>query len=273
MEITLESATDDPIELEIFDRTPQSIICIGDAVVPQPYYFDDDEADKERVIASCFVPTEMLTGATSVLFKIPFMGTNWAPTAALPDDTVTLARIGGGTLIIISAMPFSEPLPGEPTWLAVLDQDYRLGASDAFIRLTENQLKLNVSDDIVSQYQKLYLSRGSTSYLLDLPRAAPAAASASLENSQEPPVVKKVAAAIIDFKGAKLSEVTAVKLGRTKLPYEAYADGSRLRVFLREGETERTGKFDLSLSTADDALEASFYVLDDPPKPAAPAAT
>lgn len=83
--------------------------------------------------------------------------------------------------------------------------------------------------------------------------------------------MKKGAAAIVDFKGVKLAQVAAVTLGRVNLPHEAYADGSRLRVFLSESETDRTGKFNLSLSTAKDTLEASYYVLEETPKPAAPA--
>jgi hypothetical protein len=60
-----------------------------------------------------------------------------------------------------------------------------------------------------------------------------------------------------------------VGLGRRKLLYEAYAGGSRLRVFLRESETKLAGKFDLTLSTADAALSASYYVLEELPRPPA----
>ena len=174
MEIALASATDEPLRAEIFDRTPQPIICIDDAVVPQPYYFNDGEGDdKGRVIVGCFAPTQMLTGAASVLFKVPFMGALWAPIAAVPGNTVTVARIGGGALIFIGTEPFEDPPPGEPTWLAVLDRDYHLGATEAFIRLTETQLKLTVSEDIAARYEMLHLSLGSRSYLLDLPRPPP----------------------------------------------------------------------------------------------------
>jgi hypothetical protein len=275
IDIPLVSATDEPLKAEIFNRTPQPIICIGDAVVPQPCYFSDgeiygDAGDKGRVIVSCYAPIDILTGAPSVLFKVPFMGANWGPIAPLPDDSVTIVRIGGGALIITGAMPFSDPFPNESPWLAVLDQDYVLGATNLFIKLTETQLKLTVSEDIVARYEKLHLSGGRRSYLLDLPRAAPATASTSLQNSQEPPIVRKGAAAIVDLRGVRLTEVTAVRLGRAKLPYEAYADGSRLRVFLNEREANQTGKFDLLFTTAKDTLKASFYVLDDTSKPAAP---
>lgn len=274
MEITLVSATDEHIKAEIFDRTPQPIICIGDAVVPQPYYFDDGEgANEGRIIVSCLVPTGMLQSAPSVLFKTPFMGANWAPTAALPDDTVTIARIGGGAMIITGAVPFSDPVPDGSKWLAVLDQDYYLGETNVFIRLTDTQLKLTVSEDIVARYEKLHLSLGSRSYLLDLPRAAQPPAPASLDEGQEPPIVKRGAAAVIDFRGSSLNQVADVRLRRAKLAFEAYAGGSRLRVFLRETETERSGKLDLSLITAGETLEASVYVLEETPKPAAPAAT
>jgi hypothetical protein len=264
LEITLDSATDDPLTTEIFNGTPQSIICIDDAVVPQPYYFNDgDGADKGRVIVGCFAPTQMLTGATSVLFKVPFIGANWAPTAALSDDTVTIARIGGGALIITGAMPFSDPEPGEPTWLAVLDQDYHLAATGPFIRLTENKLKLTVPEDVIARYEMLHLSLGSRSYLLDLPRTAQAAASASLDDSQEPPIVKRGVPAIIDFKGSALTQIVSVELGAARAKFQVYADGSRLRLFLSEAETATEGKLDLALKTAHRALKASIYVLNE----------
>ncbi len=194
--ITLASATDEPLRAEIFGRTPQPIICVGDAVAPQPYYFNEGDDDETRgyVIVGCFVPAEMLTGAPSVLFKTPFMGANWAPTAALPDDTVTIARIGGGALIINGTLPFSDPPQGQPTWLAVLDRDYHLGATKAFVRLTETHLKLTVSEEIVARYEKLHLSLGSRSYLLDLPRAAQNPASVSPDDSEEPRTVRRGAA-------------------------------------------------------------------------------
>jgi hypothetical protein len=204
MEIVLASATGEPLRPEIFNRTPQPILCVGDAVAPQPYYFDDgDGADEGRVIVGCFVPTQMLTGAPSVLFKTPFMGANWAPTGALPDDTVSIVRIGGGALIITGAQPFADPPPGQPTWVAVLDQDYRLDPAGPFIRLTETRLKLTVAEDIVAQYEKLHLSLGARSYLLDLPRPAVAAVSPSLDDNQEPPIAKRGESAVIDFMGLR----------------------------------------------------------------------
>jgi hypothetical protein len=254
-----------PLTPGVFERTPHPIICVDDVVIPQPYYFDDGDPQDppNSVVARCFVPTKTLDGATSVLFKTPFMGANWAPTSALSEDTVTITRIGGDALIIAGTLPFFEPSPGLPTWLAVLDQDYRLAATGPFIRLTENKLKLTVPDDVIARYEKLHLSLGSRSYLLDLPRAAQAPAAASLDDTQEPPIVKKGSPAIIDFKGSALTQIVSIELGAVILPFQVYGGGSRLRLFLGETETAKPGKFDIGLKTAHGALSASIYVINE----------
>jgi hypothetical protein len=264
LEITLRSATGEALRAKVFEQTPYPIICIGDAVVPQPYYFEDGSgADERRVKVGCFVPTAMLNSGASVLFKTPFMGTLWAPTARLRDNTMTIARIGGGALIITGAMAFSDPPDGQPTWLAVLDKEYRLGTTDAFVRLTDTQLKLTVTEDIMARYEKLHLSLGRRGYLLDLPRAAQSVGSTSLDDSQDPPTVRKGAPAIIDFKGSGLTQIVSVQLGAASLSFQVYRDGSRLRLFLSDTETATAGKFDLALKTERDALRASIYVLNE----------
>ena len=271
MEITLSSASGGPLSTAVFNRTPQPIICVDDTVVPQPYYFNDsaDNPDEERgnVIVGCFVPTDTLAGAKSVLFKTPFLGANWASFAALPEDTVTVAGIGVGVLIFTGTLPFDEHAGG-PRWLAILDQEYRLGETDAFVRLTPDRLKLTVAPEVIAAFQKVHLSLGERSYLLALPDSVAGTERVSLDMRQAPPVVRKGAAAIVDFEGAGLAQVDAVKLGRKTLPHQAYSDGSRLRVFLDEAATARSGKFDLTIRAANDEFTGSIYVLDEPPAPA-----
>jgi hypothetical protein len=153
--------------------------------------------------------------------------------------------------------------------LAVLGQEYRLGETDAFVRLTPHQLKLTVAPEVVPSFQKVQLSLGGRSYLLDLPQIAAATERASVDTRQAPAVVKKGAAAIVDFEGAGLAQVDAVKVGRRTPSHQVYGDGSRLRIFLDESATARAGKFDLTISAAQEELAASIYVLDEPAAPAA----
>jgi hypothetical protein len=62
------------------------------------------------------------------------------------------------------------------------------------------------------------------------------------------------------------------------VPIQAYADGTRLRLFLTAAQTANEGKAVIILKTRDGVLkEAPIYVVDassdaDPQKPAAPAA-
>ena len=271
MEITLSSASGGPLSTAIFNRTPQPIICVDDTVVSQPYYFNDsaDNPDEEagNVIVGCFVPTDTLVGAKSVLFKTPFLGANWAPSAALPEDSVTVVGVGAGVLIFSATLPFDES-PGGPRWLAILDREYRLGEADAFVRLTPDRLKLTVAPEVIAAFQKVHLSLGERSYLLDLPQIDAATELPSLDTLGAPPVVRKGAATIVDFEGVGLAQVDAVKLGRRTLPHQAYGDGSRLRVFLDELATAHCGKFDLTIRAAKSELMASLYVLDERETPA-----
>lgn len=262
MEITLNSASAVPLSTTVFDRTPEPIICVDDTVVPQPYYFNPGEEAGE-VIVGCFVPTDMFVGAKSVLFKTPFLGANWAPSAALPEDRVTVVAIRAGVLIFTGTLPFDEPAGGQ-RWLVVLDREYRLGETDAFSRLTPDRLKLTVAPDLIASFQKVHLSLGARSYLLDLPQVAAAPERASLDTRGAPPIVRTGVAAIVDFEGAGLAQVDSVKLGRRTLPHQAYGDGSRLRVFLDESATVREGKFDLTIRAGQDEFAASVYVLHEP---------
>ena len=276
VEITLSSASGGPLSTAIFNRTPQPVICVDDTVVSQPYYFNDsaDHPDEEagNVIVGCFVPTDTLTGAKSVLFKTPFLGANWAPSAALPEDSVTVVAIRAGVLLFTGTLPFDafEEAGRALRWLAILDREYRLDESDAFVRLTPNRLKLTVAPEVIAAYQKVHLSFGGRSYLLALPEsvAAPERVSFDVRREKPPAFVKKGAPAIVDFEGAGLGQVDAVKLGRRTLPHQAYADGSRLRVFLDEATTDRSGKLDLTIRAAKDEFTGSIYVLEEPPTPA-----
>ena len=266
MSITLSSASEAPLSTALFNRTPQPIICVDDTVVSQPYYFNDSADDPNdepgNVIVGCFVPTDTLVGAKSVLFKTPFLGANWAPSAALPEDSVTVVGIGAGVLIFSSTLPFEEPAGGQG-WLAILDREYRLGETPAFVRLTRDRLKLTVSPEIIAGFQKIHLSLGARSYLLDLQEAAAAPEHPSLDRLTAPPVVRKGTAAIVDFEGVALAQIDAVKLGRRTLPHQAYGDGARLRVFLDEQATARCGKFDLTMRAEKSELTGSIYVLDE----------
>jgi hypothetical protein len=133
------------------------------------------------------------------------------------------------------------------------------------VRLTPNRLKLTVAPEVIAAYQKVHLSLGGRSYLLAVPESVAAPERVSFDVRREPPVVKKGAPAIVDFEGAGLGQVDTVKLGRRTLPHQAYADGSRLRVFLDEAATDRSGKLDLTIRAAKDELTGSIYVLDEPP--------
>jgi hypothetical protein len=70
------------------------------------------------------------------------------------------------------------------------------------VRLTPDRLKLTVAPEVVASFQKVHLSLGERSYLLDLPQIAAATERASLDTRRAPAVVKKGAAAIVDFEGA-----------------------------------------------------------------------
>ena len=249
----------------IFNYTPQPIICVDDVVIPQPYYFNDDDSDfPGAVVARCFAPTETLAQATSVLFKVPFLGSNWAPASAMPEDLVTVDEIADGVLIITGARPFEEP-PVRSHWVTILDKEYRLSSTGPFVRLTPKRLKLAVSPETLAAYDKALLRLGEKSYLLDLPRKAraPAPAPASLDSGDAPPVVKKGAASIVDLKGAGLTQVSSVSLGSADVPFQVFGDGSRLRLFIAESLSKMTGKFDLAIKTNEGELAASIYVLDE----------
>jgi hypothetical protein len=170
-------------------------------------------------------------------------------------------------LIFSATLPFDES-PGGPRWLAILDREYRLGEADAFVRLTPDRLKLTVAPEVIAAFQKVHLSLGERSYLLDLPQIDAATELPSLDTLGAPPVVRKGAATIVDFEGVGLAQVDAVKLGRRTLPHQAYGDGSRLRVFLDELATAHCGKFDLTIRAAKSELMASLYVLDERETPA-----
>lgn len=258
-----EGGPNDVLTGGIFDYTPQPIICVDDVVIPQPYYYNDDDADfPGAVVARCFAPTETLAGARSVLFKIPFMGSNWAPASAMPEDLVTVDGVGDNTLIFSGARPFEEP-PPRSHWVAVIDKEYRLGASGAFVRLTSARLKLTVSSETLATYDKVLLRLAEKSYLLDLPRKAQPPARASLDEGEAPPILKKRAAAIVDLKGAGLTQVSSVRLGSADVPFQVFGGGSRMRLFLADSLTKATGKLDLVIGTADANLAASVYVLDE----------
>lgn len=207
MEMTLSSASGGPLSRTVFDRTPDPIVCVDDTVVPQPYYFNDSgESPGEEagnVIVGCFVPTDALVGAKSVLFKTPFLGANWAPSTALPEDRVTVVGVRAGVLIFTGTLPFDESVGGSH-WLVVLDQEYRLGETDAFVRLTPDRLKLTVAPEVAASFNKVHLSLGGRSYLLDLPQITTATEKASLDTGRAPPIVNQGAAAIVDFEGGGL---------------------------------------------------------------------
>jgi hypothetical protein len=246
----------------IFDCMPQPIICVDDVVIPQPYYFnDDDPVFPGDVVVRCFAPTETLAGATTVLFKMPFMGSNWAPVTAMPHDVVTVDEIADGVLIFTGARPFEEPA-ARSHWVAVLDKEYRLGATGPFLRLTPKRLKLTVPPKTLARYDKVLLSLEENSYLLDVRRKTKAAAPASLDEAEAPTVVKKGVASIVDLNGAGLTRITSVKHDRADVPFQVYGGGSRLRLFLAESVTAATGKFDLAIRTAEGELAASIYVVD-----------
>ncbi len=249
----------------VFSYTPQPIICVDDVVIPQPYYFDDDDPDfPGNVVARCFAPTETLARARSVLFKMPFMGSNWAPASAMPEDLVTVDGIGDRALIFSGARPFEEPAASSH-WVADLDKEYRLDSTGPFVRLTPKRLKLTLSPETLATYDKVLLRLGEKSYLLDLPRKTKAAAPASLDEAKAPPVLKKGAAAIVDLEGAGLTQVSSVGLGGADVPFQVFGEGSRLRLFIADSLTKATGKFDLSIKTAEGELTASIYVLGEPP--------
>ena len=98
------------------------------------------------------------------------MGANWAPLTAMPpEDEVKVAKMGPEVLIFIGTRPFDEREDGL-SWCAILDKEYRLGATNHFVRLTANRLKLTVTAETLERWEKVYLGRGERSYLIDLPR-------------------------------------------------------------------------------------------------------
>jgi hypothetical protein len=200
----------------------------------------------------------MLSG--SVMFKVPFCGSDWAAGAVISVDAPSIARLGGDpdqTLIITGKMPF------EGAWVATLDAEFTLGSPE-FRMLTNRHLSLTRPAEVLRNYEKLELRLGTGfGYLLDIPSGPAAPAETALDNAQVPLTVAKGKSAIVDLQGAKLTEITEASLAGTALAFQAYADGSRLRLFLSTAETASEGKFDIALKTRQGAkLSASIYVLD-----------
>ena len=266
MEITLSSASGSHLSRTIFDRTPQTIICVDDTVVSQPYYFNEsaDNPNEEAGIDRRLFCANRHARRREVRFvQNALPGRELGPldraTRGSRDSRVDWA----GVLIFTGTLPFDEPAHGQ-RWLAILDQEYSLDRTDAFIRLTPDRLKLTVPPEVIASFQKVHLSLGGRSYLLDVPQTVAATERPSLDTRRAPPVVKKGTATIVDFEGAGLTHVDAVKLGQRMLPHQAYADGSRLRVFLDDTAIDRSGKFDLTIRAANDELTGWIYVLDEP---------
>jgi hypothetical protein len=271
--------------IDVFEHVPQPIICVDDFIVPQPYYFDKGELDLDfdndednienkgkdqdepgwdTIVVRCYVPTERLVGATQILFKTPFMGASWAPATAMPEDRVTVDEVEGGKLIFRSARPFNKPKKAEP-WLAILDKEYRLGEADRFVQQTARQLMLSVPSDTLKLYDKVLLTLGDRGYLLDLPHQPRVVTpSASLDDSEVPPTLKRGVAGVVDLKGSGLRDTKAVLHGAASIPFCVYADGSRLRLFLNAEVTVAEGELKLKLNTTRGDLTTSVFILDDP---------
>ena len=272
------------LTIAMLKTLPEPIIYLNGAHLPFPYdYIEEREgpapAEGQKDTRVCklkvqaWAPASMLRG--KAMFKVPFCGSDWASSVAIPGSTPTILRLGGDpdeTLVI--AAPMS--LVGD--WVATLDTDYALGASPRFQRLTDRQLSLKLPAKLLSKFDRLQLRLGDKiGYVLDIPPTSATIQGAALDTSQPPPTLQKNRSAVVDLQGTKLTDIESATLGGN-VPIQAYADGTRLRLFLTAAQTANEGKAVIILKTRDGVLkEAPIYVVDassdaDPQKPAAPAA-
>jgi hypothetical protein len=263
-QLTLEleaSVKGETLTVADLDRMPQPIISVGDDILPSPYYFEDS-TDK-KVVTVRAVAQASAQERHTVWFRSPFMGLDWISSVPFPEDAPIIARLGGdeAQTLIITTANFPPPKPGQPNWAATLDKEYVLGTGDALTRLTNFRLKLTVPSEILARYKKLHLGRGDISYVLDIPPMAGVATSATLDESEVPPIVKRGEPAVVDLKGSGLAQIRNVTIGTAILPFQVYAEGACIRLFLSDSVTAHAGKFEISLQTQNEALAASLYVL------------
>jgi hypothetical protein len=258
-----------------FERLPQAVIFLDDVLVPFPYWFEN--VGDDRVSVHAWTPG--LKTSASVLFKVPLCGPDWAAWAPVVVDKPNLVRLGGGevqVLLITGTTDFFDPNahggpddPRQQDWTATLDRRYELGVNQEFVRVNRRQMSLTVPTVVLDQYDKLSLVLGDLNYLLDIPPAGRPQPVASLNSNQAAAVVMKGQSAIIDLEGVELTKVESATLAGTDLPFEVYAGGSRLRIFLGAAATANEGRLEVELAAGAAApLKATVYVLERPPRDA-----
>jgi hypothetical protein len=258
------------------ERLPRPIIYLNGILVPGPYdYYEarigeqpqagqaDNRPTALRVDA--WVPAVKLSG--NIMFKVPFCGEDWAAGAVLSVDAPSVARLGGApkeTLIISGKMPF------EGAWIATLDKEYALDASPQFRRLTRYQLALTLSTALLGNYEKLQLRLGTeTGYLLDIPSAKSEPAKPAIDEQGPPLTVSQGKSSLLDLQGTMLADITSVRLLGADLRFQAYSQGTRLRIFLTRAATANEGRFQVELGTREGAsLSIPLYVVDPGPEQA-----
>jgi hypothetical protein len=258
------------LTLPDLERLPRPIIYLNGILVPGPYdYYEvrigeqpqagqaDNRPAALRVDA--WVPAVKLSG--NIMFKVPFCGEDWAAGRVLSVDAPTVARLGGApdeTLII------SGKTPLEGAWIATLDKEYLLDASRRFRALTRYQLALTLPAALLENYDKLQLrlSKG-TGYLLDIPPAKREPAKPAIDEQGPPLTVTKGKSSSLDLQGTMLTDITSVRLDGIDLRFQAYNQGTRLRIFLTRAATANEGRFQVELGTREGAsLLIPLYVVD-----------
>lgn len=252
---------------------PNPVIYVNGRPVPTPYDYDDysrpgtNQGQPYAVIVRASVPADFVQGGNPVvLFKVPFCGPDWVARAVITADAPKVERLGGEQQETITIISPGFDFEDKDNWIVSLDEDYALGSKE-FKKLDRRRLQFTLPAKVMQSYPRLVLrSLGAdSSYVLDIPtEAGRNNALAALDDSKGSPSVRKGKSAVVDWQGTALHEVTKVLAGAEQLPFESYAQGQCLRVFLSTAQTAKAGKLDLTFVTETAAtLPAAVFVVEE----------
>jgi hypothetical protein len=273
--VVAASETGKSLTMADIERLPNPVLYLNGAHIPLPYDYGEQEAEVanppntkiKQLTVQAWVPAMTLSGA--VLFKVPFCGADWGARSVMSADAPTVVRLGGDpdqTLIIAGKTAFGAD------WIATLDKDYPLDHCTEFQKLTEHHLRLTMPAAVLRKYAKVELRRSKptgilgwllppTDFLLDIPSEGAPPPGPALDDAQTPPAVTKDRAAVVDLQGSMLGEITVATAGGAAVPFQVYANGSRVRVFLSAAETAKEGACRIDLVTrAGGSLAATVFV-------------
>jgi hypothetical protein len=116
--------------------------------------------------------------------------------------------------------------------------------------VTQGEYLLRVPTGTVAKYENLVVRVGtSESYVLRIPPMEKPVAKPSVDSSSPPPEIAVNGSGSVEWSGISLDSIAQVKLGPTALDFAIYANGTKLRVYLKSGQTSTAGKLTLEASS------------------------